>query len=380
MAARAEVLVYIHFGVTFGGGACGGLVARRGPPRTGVVGTSAPACLSLLGGVRCDSSGLGLGLVAAADGRHALAAVLARGDDALADEEEDGREEEDGCDDDGDDDREGGGAAAVRGTAGGRGRGRGRGACRAVPEIAAARRAARRDEVVAGLDVAPPPEAAKVARERAVDLVVLEVPATPKVRSRAASGVGDAGGTRNRVSPVSWPISGGNVPVIWLLWSHLRRRGAVARRAGRRGRGGNSQLCRRRGIVGLAKDRDRRARGALTGFPVATLPRAARRDEAGIVSLGVATFLRDAAGFDRERAGDLVVLEPPATPRGGRAAAPGVGDAGETRSCPSFVSWPNSVGIGPSILLPRRYLRREGGRALRWASGTRGELAGVRAS
>ena len=81
MAARAEVLVYIHFGVTFGGGACGGLVARRGPPRTGVVGTSAPACLSLLGGVRCDSSGLGLGLVAAADGRHALAAVLARGAD-----------------------------------------------------------------------------------------------------------------------------------------------------------------------------------------------------------------------------------------------------------------------------------------------------------
>ena len=56
--------------------------------------------------------GLGLGLVVAANGRHALAAMLARGDDALADEEEDCRDEEDGRDDDGDDDREGRGTRA----------------------------------------------------------------------------------------------------------------------------------------------------------------------------------------------------------------------------------------------------------------------------
>ena len=38
--------------------------------------------------------------------------------------------------------------------------------------------------------------------------------------------------------------------------SNLRRRGAVERRAGRRGRGGNSQRYRRRGIVALAEDLD----------------------------------------------------------------------------------------------------------------------------
>ena len=53
---------------------------------------------------------------------------------------------------------------------------------------------------------------------------------------------------------VSWPMSAGIVPVILLLLRYLRRRGAVARRAGRRGRGGNSQRPRRRGIVGLAED------------------------------------------------------------------------------------------------------------------------------
>jgi len=68
----------------------------------------APACLSLLGGVCCDASGLDLGLVVAADGRHGRLAVgLERGDAALADEVEDRGDEEDGRDDDGDDDGEG---------------------------------------------------------------------------------------------------------------------------------------------------------------------------------------------------------------------------------------------------------------------------------
>ena len=78
--------------------------AGRGPRRAGVLATFAR--------VLASSLGLDLGLVVAADGRHALAAMLARGDDALADEEKDGRDEEDGRDDDGDDDREGRGTRA----------------------------------------------------------------------------------------------------------------------------------------------------------------------------------------------------------------------------------------------------------------------------
>ena len=145
---------------------------------------------------------------------------------------------------------------------------------------------------------------------------------------------------------MSRPISIGIGPSNLLFQRILRRRGSVALRAGRWRRGGDSQLCRGLGIVGLAEDRDRQADrlGLRLGLrlvlglavavvavvladlarravpEIAALLRAARRDEAGIASLGVAVP-RDVAGFDRERAGDLVVLEPPATPRAGRAAA-----------------------------------------------------------
>ena len=180
------------------------------------------------------------------------------------------------------------------------------------------------------------------------------------------------------ISQVCNATSSGNVPVMWLSLRYLRRRGTVARRAGRRGRGGNSQERQ----------------------------------------------LLELADLGRDRAGDLVALEEPASPRGGRAAAPGVGDAGGTRSIFSAVSWPISVGIVPSICWLRRLLRRRravagragrrgrgghsqvrqrreqadlgrdravdlvewelpatprGGRAPRRASGTRGELAGTSA-
>ena len=65
----------------------------------------------------------------------------------------------------------------------------------------------------------------------------------------------------------------GIVPVILFSLSHLRRRRAVARRAGRRGRGRNSQVVQRRELADLGRD----------------------------------------------RAGDLVVVDPPATSKVGRA-------------------------------------------------------------
>ena len=98
-------------------------------------------------------------------------------------------------------------------------------------------------------------------------------PCDAEGRSRAAPGVGDAGRTRRYVSAASWPIVVGIGPVIPLLLRVLRRRGAVARRAGRRGRGGNSQVLQRRELADLGRD----------------------------------------------RAVDLVLMEPPATPRVGRA-------------------------------------------------------------
>jgi hypothetical protein len=58
-------------------------------------------------------------------------------------------------------------------------------------------------------------EVADLGRERAVDLVAEEVPAG-KGRSRAAPGVGDAGGTRRFRRFASLPISVGIVPLIWL--------------------------------------------------------------------------------------------------------------------------------------------------------------------
>ena len=77
--------------------------------------------------------------------------------------------------------------------------------------------------------------------------------------------------------------STGNVPVIWLFSRYLRRRGSVARRAGHRGRGENSQVVQ----------------------------------------------LLELAELGRDRADDLVVVEGPATPRGGRAAIRASGTRGK---------------------------------------------------
>ena len=125
-------------------------------------------------------------------------------------------------------------------------------------------------------------EQADRGRDRAGDLVVGEPPATPR-GGRAARRASGTRGDRRYVSAVSWPISGGIGPSILLPSRDLRRRGSVARRAGRRGRGGNSQ------------DRQR----------------------------------RELADLGRERADDLVVGEPPATPRGGRAPRRASGTRGE---------------------------------------------------
>ena len=132
-------------------------------------------------------------------------------------------------------------------------------------------------------------ELADLGRDRAVDLVVVEVPATPRSGRAPRRASGGAGGTRRKSSFLSWPISVGIGPVIWFSWRRLRRRGAVARRAGRRGRGGNSQLGQRRELADLG----------------------------------------------RERAGDLVVVEVPATPRGGRAARRASGTRGELAAAPA---------------------------------------------
>jgi hypothetical protein len=81
----------------------------------------------------------------------------------------------------------------------------------------------------------------------------------------------------------------GNVPSILLSSRYLRRRGAVARRAGRRGRGGNSQLLQRRELAELGRD----------------------------------------------RAVDLVAVEVPATPLGGRAPRRASGTRGELAGPPA---------------------------------------------
>ena len=89
------------------------------------------------------------------------------------------------------------------------------------------------------------------------------------------------------------------------------------------GRGERGEV-RGRGHVGLA------AAGRGAGFPVveiAAARRAARRDEVGIASAGLAS--RDAAQLERERAGDLVVVEVPATPRRVRAPRRASGTRGK---------------------------------------------------
>ena len=214
-------------------------------------------------------------------------------------------------------------------------------------------------------------ELADLVRDRSFDLVVLEVPATSRAvralrrasgtrgelagtpapragrsrsgsilrsgcpggtcdaegRSRAASGVGDAGGTRRDASAVSWPKPCGILPVIWLSARFLRRDGSPARRAGRRGRGGNSQAIQFREMSDVGRDRA----GDLVvveapATPGAVARRAARRGRGGNSQV---RQLLEQADLGRDRAGDLVVAEVPATPRGGRAARRTSGDAGE---------------------------------------------------
>ena len=125
-------------------------------------------------------------------------------------------------------------------------------------------------------------------------------------------------------------MSAGIVPVILLLLRYLRRRGAVARRAGRRGRGGNSQ----------------------------------------------AQQPRELAEPDRDRAGDLVVVEDPATPRNGRARRAGrrgrggnsqVRQRSELKELGRDLADLKSVGVPATPGF---------GRAPRRASGTRRELVG----
>ena len=148
-------------------------------------------------------------------------------------------------------------------------------------------------------------------------------------------GVGDEGGTRRYSSFVSLSITAGIGPAIWFLSRPLRRRGAVARRAGRRGRGGNSQPLQ----------------------------------------------LGELADLGRDRAVDLIAAEVPATPRGGRAPRRASWDAGGTRRISSFVSLPIWGGIGPVIWLSWRYLRRRGSVAPRAglgdAGGTRSSVSAV---
>jgi len=236
-------------------------------------------------------------------------------------------------------------------------------------------------------------ELADLGRDRAVDLVVVEVPATPRGdraarlasgtrgelagtpapgagrsrsgsgrrsccrrapcdaegQSRAAPGVGDAGGTRRDFSAVSWPIWGGILPEIPLSTRRLRRRGAVARRAGRRGRGGNSQLRQRREQADLGRD--------LAGDPVVdeapATPRGGRAPRRASGTRGeLAGTSAPRAGRSRSGPGRRSCCRrAPCDAEGQSRAAPGVGDAEGARRDFSVVSWPISAGIEPVIWL-----------------------------
>ena len=194
-------------------------------------------------------------------------------------------------------------------------------------------------------------------------------------------------------------MSGGIGPVIWLLWRSLRRQGTVAGRAGRRGRGGNSQHFQLRELADLGWDRA----GDLVAVEVPATPRvgrAPRRASGARGELAAASSSRDrrtrqrsCTRHSRHRSSSCRTGRRgwcrfwPDTPRRRKArpgtyrrsgcrraacdaearsrAAPGVGDAGGTRSCFSAVSLPTSFGIGPVIWLRSRYLRRRGAVACR---------------
>ena len=215
------------------------------------------------------------------------------------------------------------------------------------------------------------------------------------------------------------------MPVISFPSRYLRRRGAVARRAGRQGRGENSQLRqrreqadlgreravdlvveevpapsrngraprrasgtrrnsqvrRRRGIVGLAEDCDggrRRGRRACRAVPeIAAARRVARRDEEGIANLGLAS--RDAAKLGRECAGDLVGVEGPVTPRGGRAPRRASGTRGNSQRLQLRELAELGRERAGNLVAAEGPTTPRGGLETRRASGTRGELAGASA-
>ena len=285
-----------------------------------------------------------------------------------------------------------------------------------VPSISLSLRALRRRGSVArragrrgrGGNSQPPQrrELADLARDRAGDLVVLEPPATSRGGRAPRRASGDAGGTRRAISAVSMPISVGIRPSIQLSLRSLRRRGAVARRAGRRGRGGNSQEIQPRELADLGRERagdrvvvegpatsrvgraPRRASGTRTLSLRCLRRRGAVARRAGRRGRGGNSQLRqprELAELGRDRAVDLGVVEVPATSRGGRAARRASGTRGELAGRRG-----RGGNSQPRQLRELADLRRDRavdlvgvevpatprvGRAPRRASGTRGELA-----
>ena len=144
--------------------------------------------------------------------------------------------------------------------------------------------------------------------------------------------------------------STGNVPEILLLFSRdLRRRGSVARRAGRRGRGGKSQVRQLRELADLGRDRA----VDLVGLEVPATPRRGRAARRASGTRGeLAGTPASRAGRSRSGSGLRSCCRGGTCDVEGRSRGdPGVGDAGGTRSSVSAKSSPIVVGIGPVILL-----------------------------
>ena len=196
-------------------------------------------------------------------------------------------------------------------------------------------------------------------------VVVSEVHAAPFPRSQQPDVPHGATRLLPELAEQYWTLqsSGGNVPAIWLFSRRLRRRGAVERRAGRRGRGGNSQLLQLRELADLGRDRA----FDLVVLEVPATPsvgRASRRVSGTRGELAGAPAPRDC----RSRSGSgrrSCSHGAPCDAKGRSRAAPAVGDAGGTRRYFSAVSWPISGGIGPEIWLLPRTLRRRGAVARR---------------
>ena len=164
----------------------------------------------------------------------------------------------------------------------------------------------------------------------------------PKITGHASStrpqqSVEPHGATRSLpdLAEHSWTLQskGGNVPVILLFWSSLRRRGALARRAGRRGRGGNSQGLQRRELADLGRNRA----VDLVAVEDPATPRAVARRAGRPGRGGNSQVLqrRELADLGRDPTLDLVEAEIPATPRGGRAPRRASGTRGELAGAPA---------------------------------------------